>query len=153
MTIAIGSDHVGFGLKQTLVQWLRANNFAVLDVGTNDTTSVDFPDFAQKVAEAVASGACVRGIGICGSGIGVNIAANKVKGIRASVCHDIYSAHQGVEHDDMNILVLGSRIIGEVLAQEIVRTFLHAKFMPEERYVRRVNKIVAIENSCCNKKS
>lgn len=152
MTIAVGSDHVGFALKTSLLNWLQANNYAVLDVGTHSLDSVDYPDFAELVAKEVQSGRCERGILVCGSGVGVNIAANKVKGIRASICHDTYSAHQGVEHDDMNILVLGSRIIGEALAQEILGTFLLAKFMPEERYVRRVNKVLAIENSCCNKK-
>src|SRR5580658_1131434 len=127
--IAIGSDHAGFYLKSFLINWLKANNYDFLDVGTDSLEPVDYPDFAYKVSKAVLS-TCEKGILICGSGVGANIAANKIKGIRASVCHDTYAAHQGVEHDDMNILVLGSRVIGEALAEELVSSFLKAKFTP-----------------------
>ncbi len=147
MKIAIGSDHAGFLMKSFLVDWLKKNQYSVLDLGTDSVDSVDYPDFAKKVADAVVDGSAMRGIVICGSGVGANVAVNKVKGIRGSICHDTYSAHQGVEHDDMNVLVLGGRVIGENLAQEIVGAFLKAKFSPEERYVRRINKILAIEKN------
>lgn len=147
MKIAIGSDHAGFWLKKTLISKIRANGFDVSDLGTNSEEPVDYPDFAKKVADAVVQKTCDRGIVICGSGVGAAIAANKVKGVRASVCHDTYSAHQGVEHDDMNVLVLGSRIIGECLASEIVSSFLGAEFSNEERHLRRLRKVISIENS------
>lgn len=147
MTLAIGSDHAGFSLKEAIVKKLLADGLNVIDVGTHNLDPVDYPDFAKKVADAVVDKTADKGIVICGSGVGATIAANKVKGIRASVCHDTYSAHQGVEHDDMNVLVLGSRIIGEALAFEIVSAFLGAKFSQEERHVRRLNKVITIENS------
>lgn len=147
MKIAIGSDHAGFGLKETIVKQLSDKAFVVTDVGTDSLAPVDYPDFAKKVADLVATQACRRGIVICGSGVGASIAANKVKGVRASVCHDTYSAHQGVEHDDMNVLVLGARIIGEALAHEIVSSFLSAQFSQEERHLRRLQKVLSIENS------
>lgn len=147
MKIAIGSDHAGFLMKSFLVDWLKKSHYEIFDVGTDGLAPVDYPDFSKKVADAVATGLAERGIVICGSGVGANVAVNKVKGIRGSICHDTYSAHQGVEHDDMNVLVLGGRVIGENLAQEIVNTFLKAKFSPEERYVRRINKILAIEKN------
>jgi RpiB/LacA/LacB family sugar-phosphate isomerase len=145
MKVAIGSDHAGFLLKSSLIDWLIANKYDFLDVGTDSLEPVDYPDFAFKVAQAITDKTCQRGILICGSGVGANFAANKVKGIRASVCHDTYSAHQGVEHDDMNILVLGARIIGTALAEELVKTFLQAQFMPLERFVRRINKVLEKE--------
>jgi RpiB/LacA/LacB family sugar-phosphate isomerase len=144
MKIAIGSDHAGFLLKEIVKDYLLAKKFQVIDMGTHSADMVDYPDFALKVADEVVKN-CERGILICGSGVGVNIAANKVRGIRASVCHDTYSARQGVEHDDMNILVLGARIVGEALALELVKTFLSATFCNDERHVRRVDKIKAIE--------
>lgn len=145
MKVAIGSDHAGFALKTWITNKLLAKNFEIFDMGTTSFDPVDYPDYAHKVAQKIVDGSCERGIVICGSGVGANIAANKVRGIRASVCHDTYSAHQGVEHDDMNILVLGSRIIGEALAEDLVMTFLNATFSKEERHVRRINKIKALE--------
>lgn len=147
MKIAIGSDHAGFFLKQALLKKLIADGYDVTDVGTHNTDAVDYPDFAKAVADAIARKNSDKGIVICGSGVGASIAANKVKGVRASVCHDTYSAHQGVEHDDMNVLVLGARIIGEALAHEIVDAFLAARFSQEDRHVRRLNKVIAMENT------
>lgn len=147
MNIAIGSDHAGFSLKSAIVEKLRASNINVIDVGTNSEEPVDYPDFAKKVADELTAKSCNKGIVICGSGVGASITANKIKGIRASVCHDTYSAHQGVEHDDMNVLVLGARIIGVALAHEIVDAFLHAGFSREERHLRRLEKVLSIENS------
>jgi ribose 5-phosphate isomerase B len=144
--ILIACDHAGFPLKQVLIVYLRSLSYEVKDLGTNSPISVDYPDYAEKLALEVKKGWAPKGILICGSGVGASIAANKVKGIRAAICHDTYSAHQGVEHDDMNILVLGARVIGERLAEELVAAFLNAKFMDkEERFVRRVEKISKIE--------
>ncbi|MEP7274662.1 MAG: ribose 5-phosphate isomerase B [Acidobacteriota bacterium] len=145
MRIAIGSDHAGFELKNQAVGWLRALGEDVLDMGTDSTEPVDYPDFAEAVGIAVRDGRAARGIVICGSGVGASVAANKVRGIRAALCHDTYSAHQGVEHDDMNILVLGSRVIGTELARELIRAYLAAVFSGEERHVRRLAKVAAIE--------
>lgn len=145
MRIAIGSDHAGFELKQHLITYLEQTGHSVLDLGTDSTKPVDYPDYAEKVADAVVAGKVERGIVICGSGVGASVAANKIPGIRAGICHDSYSAHQGVEHDDMNVLVLGARIIGIELAKEIVRTFLGARFSNQERHIRRLNKVKAIE--------
>lgn len=147
MKVAIGCDHAGFLLKESLKKTLVAHNIDVMDVGTTSLDAVDYPDFAKKVAFLVAKQKCDRGVMICGSGVGACIASNKIIGARASVCHDTYSAHQGVEHDDMNILVLGSRIIGQCLAQEILNAFIGAKFSNEERHLRRLNKVLAIEKS------
>src|SRR3982074_2506575 len=145
MTIVIGSDHAGFELKQQLIPVIKALGHEVLDVGTDSTAAVDYPDFAAKVGRAVWDGGAERGVLICGSGVGASVAVNKMHGIRGGICHDTYSAHQGVEHDDMNVLVLGSRIIGEKLAEEVVKNFLNAKFTEEERHLRRLNKVKAIE--------
>lgn len=146
MKVAIGSDHAGYELKNTIIKFLTDKKIETIDVGTDRSDiSVDYPDFAQKVSEKILNSDAIRGIIICGSGIGASIAANKVKGIRAGVCHDTYSAHQGVEHDDMNVLCLGSRIVGEELAKEIVISFLNASFSNEERHIRRLNKIKRIE--------
>ena len=145
MRIAIGADHAGFALKQKLVDYLHELGHAVIDLGTMNQDPVDYPDYAEAVAKAVLQGQAERGVLICGSGVGASVAANKLPGIRAAVCHDTYSARQGVEHDDMNILVFGARIIGEELARELVRAFLPAKFTAEERHVRRVGKIKALE--------
>lgn len=146
MTIAIGSDHAGYHLKKIVIDYLKSKGYNVVDVGTdNPQIKSDYPDFAKKVSEEILSGNAEKGIVICGSGVGAAIAANKIKGIRASVCHDTYSAHQGVEHDDMNVLCMGAKIIGENLAIEIIEVFLKAKFIKEERYIRRLNKIKAIE--------
>jgi RpiB/LacA/LacB family sugar-phosphate isomerase len=145
--VALASDHAGFMLKGSLRAYMMNKGYDILDLGCLSEAPVDYPDFAKLVADAVISKTCYRGIVLCGSGVGATVAANKVKGIRASVCHDTYSAHQGVEHDDMNILVLGARIIGESLAFEIVDAFLSARFSNEERHVRRLQKILALENS------
>lgn len=145
MRIALAADHAGFLLKEALRVHILHRGLDVLDLGCTSQAPVDYPDFAKLAADAVASKTCQRGIVLCGSGVGASVAANKIKGIRASVCHDTYSAHQGVEHDDMNILVLGARIIGEALACEIVDAFLMARFSNEERHVRRLQKIVALE--------
>jgi len=143
--IVLGSDHAGFEMKQELAAFVRSLGHEVLDVGTNGTAPVDYPDFAEAVGMAIRSGQADRGILICGSGVGASVAANKIPGIRAGLSHDSYSAHQGVEHDDMNILVLGSRIIAGELAHDLVRIYLAAKFSGEERHVRRLSKIRGIE--------
>ncbi|NDJ78470.1 MAG: ribose 5-phosphate isomerase B [Chloroflexi bacterium] len=147
MKIAIGSDHAGYPLKAAVVEYLRAQGHDVSDLGTdNADVSVDYPDFAERVAEHVVDGAAERGIVVCGSGVGASIAANKVPGAYAALCHDTYSAHQGVEHDNMNVLCVGSRIIGPALAHEIVEAFVNATFeSDQERHVRRHNKVRAIE--------
>ena len=145
MRIAIGADHAGFQLKQDLGAYLRELGHEVIDLGTSNTDPVDYPDFAEAVGKTVLEGRAERGVLICGSGVGASVAANKIPGIRAAVCHDTYSARQGVEHDDMNVLVLGARIIGSELARELVRNFLAAKFTHEERHVRRLGKINALE--------
>jgi RpiB/LacA/LacB family sugar-phosphate isomerase len=145
MKIAVGSDHAGFVLKQDVATLLRKDGHAVVDVGTDSTAPVDYPDFAEAVSQAVLDGRAERAVLICGSGVGASVAANKLPGIRAAICHDIYSAHQGVEHDDMNVLVLGGRIIGPALVPELVRAFVAAQFTSEERHVRRLAKVKAIE--------
>jgi ribose 5-phosphate isomerase B len=143
--IAIAGDHAGFDMKCDLAEILRGQGHDVLDLGTHSTAAVDYPDCAQSVADALTGGRADRGIIVCGSGAGVSIAANKVPGIRAAVVHDTYTAHQAVEHDDMNVLCLGARVIGPALAQELVATFLRARFSGEERHQRRLNKILAME--------
>lgn len=145
MRIAIGSDHAGFDMKVGLLKHLGELGHEIVDVGTNSTAPVDYPDFAEAVGKAVLEGRAERGVLICGSGVGASVAANKLRGIRAGLCHDTYSAHQGVEHDDMNVLVLGSRVIGPVLAQDLVTAYLGAKFTNEERHVRRLGKVKALE--------
>jgi RpiB/LacA/LacB family sugar-phosphate isomerase len=146
MKLAIGSDHAGFELKTELAAYLGGLGHDVLDVGTYNTDSVDYADFAVKVGEAVLSRSKTeRGVLICGSGIGASVAANKLVGVRAGLCHDTYSAHQGVEHDDMNVIVLGARVVGIAIAQELVAAFVNAAFTNEERHVRRLNKVRAIE--------
>src|SRR5713101_6686777 len=146
MRITIGSDHAGFELKKLLIDYLQKCGHQLKDVGTNSTQPVDYPDFAEAVGLSVLRGDSERGILICGSGVGASVAANKIPGIRAGVCHDTYSAHQGVEHDDLNVLVLGSRVIGTELAHELVRNFLAATFSGEERHVRRLAKVKNLEN-------
>src|SRR3954463_9331587 len=145
MRIVIGSDHAGFELKEQMIMYLFELGHQLTDVGTRDITPVDYPDYAEAVGVALREGRAERGVIICGSGVGASVAANKLPGIRAGLCHDTYSAHQGVEHDDMNVLVLGARIIGTELARELVRNFLAAKFTNEERHVRRLGKIFALE--------
>lgn len=146
MIFAIASDHAGFELKQWLAAELRKAGHIPLDLGTHDTTAVDYPDYARALGAAVIKGDAERGILVCGSGIGACVAANKIKGIRAGVCHDTYSGHQGVEHDDMNVLCLGARVIGPAPALEIAMAFLGAKFTREERHLRRLKKVLDIES-------
>ena len=144
--IALGADHAGYALKSELLPWLKEQDYDVMDVGAHYADSEDdYPDFAQAVAEAVTSGQAMRGILICGSGVGAAIAANKVLGARACLCHDTYSAHQGVEHDDMNVLCLGARVIGAELARELITVFLSASFTGEGRHRRRLDKVLALE--------
>ncbi len=147
MKIAIASDHAGFPLKEEMRPFIEGLGHEVLDLGAYKVEPRDdYPDFAEAVGKALAAGQAERGILICGSGVGVCVAANKMPGVRACVCHDSYSAHQGVEHDDMNALVLGARIIGGSLAYDLIKTYLDAKFQgTEERLMRRLNKVKAIE--------
>jgi RpiB/LacA/LacB family sugar-phosphate isomerase len=145
MRLVVGSDHAGFELKQGIAAALRGLGHEVIDVGTDSLAPVDYPDYAEAVGRAVAEGRGERGILFCGSGVGASVAANKIRGVRAAVCHDTYSAHQGVEHDDMNVLVLGGRIIGPALAGDLVRAFLGASFSGEERHLRRLQKVKALE--------
>ena len=146
MKLAIASDHAGFELKKAVLEHLKDTKWDVTDLGAYDTKPSDYPDFAVLVGDALRDGRADRGILICGSGVGVSVAANKIPGIRAGICHDTYSAHQGVEHDDMNVLVLGARVVGVALAQEAVDAYLKATFTNQERHVRRLNKIKAIES-------
>ena len=145
MKVALAADHAGVTLKDWLLGELVALGYDVMDLGAADVAPSDYPDFARTLGRAVTSGEAQRGILVCGSGVGASVAANKIKGIRAGLCHDTYSAHQGVEHDDMNVLCLGSRVIGMAMALELARTFLGAQFSYEERHVRRVKKILDIE--------
>jgi RpiB/LacA/LacB family sugar-phosphate isomerase len=145
MKVAVGADHAGYALKQELIPSLGALGHEVTDLGTGSTQPVDYPDIAESVGRAVLEGAVERGVLICGSGVGASVAANKLAGVRAGLCHDSYSAHQGVEHDDMNVLVLGARVIGVELARELARVFLAARFSHEERHERRLGKIRALE--------
>jgi RpiB/LacA/LacB family sugar-phosphate isomerase len=145
MKVVIGSDHAGFRLKNAMGDVIRSLSHAVLDVGAFNENPSDYPDFAEAVGRAVLDGRAERGVLICGSGIGASVAANKLIGIRAGICHDTYSGHQGVEHDNMNVLVMGSRVVGEKLAEDVVRAFLVARFTNEERHVRRLAKVDALE--------
>ncbi len=145
MKIGVAVDHAGFPLKARVIEVIQALGHEALDLGTNSIAPVDYPDYAQALGEAVIAGRCDRGVLLCGSGVGASVAACKLRGIRAAVCHDTYSAHQGVEHDDMNILVLGARIIGPELVPELVGAFLRATFSHEERHVRRLAKVAALE--------
>ena len=146
MRVAVGVDHRGFGIKDKLIALLADAGHEVLDLGTDSDASVDYPDFAAAVGQAIVDSEADRGIVVCGSGVGACVAANKIPGVRAGICHDTYSAHQGVEHDDMNLLCLGSEIVGMSLIAEIVPSFLNAGFADsEERYVRRLHKVQALE--------
>ena len=145
LAIWIAADHAGFPLKDAVVSFVRELGHDPLDFGTDSTSAVDYPDFARMVAASVAAGQCERGIVVCGSGVGASVAANKVPGARAALCHDTFSARQGVEDDDLNVLCLGARVIGPSLAQEILRAFLNARFSKADRHVRRLNKVLAIE--------
>jgi RpiB/LacA/LacB family sugar-phosphate isomerase len=145
MKIVIGSDHAGFQLKESMGTLLRSLGHDVLDIGAFNEEPSDYPDFAEAVGKAILDKRAERGVLICGSGVGASVAANKLIGIRAAVCHDTYSAHQGVEHDEMNVLVLGSRVIGEKLAEDLVKAYIAAVFSNEARHVRRLNKVRALE--------
>jgi ribose 5-phosphate isomerase B len=147
MTVAIASDHAGFDMKKLLVERLAGEGFAMVDLGSHDPSPSDYPDHARAVGAALREGKAKRGILVCGSGVGACIAANKIKGVRAGVCHDAYSARQGVEHDDMNVLCLGARVIGSSLALDIAKLFLRAAFTGEDRHLRRVRKILEIEKT------
>ena len=148
LILALGADHAGFTLKEELLPWLQGLGYQVEDIGAYSLDpDDDFPDFAHPVAQMVASGQAWRGLLICGSGVGACVVANKVPGVRACVCHDTYSARQGVEHDDMNVLCLGARIVGVELARELVTAFLNAKFIGQGRYQRRLDKVLSVERS------
>ena len=147
MKIAVAADHNGYDLKNLIYNLMSDAGHEVTDVGPHEVDPLDdYPDYAKPLAEGVSTGKYERGIMICGSGVGASVAANKVKGIRAAVCHDIYSAHQGVEHDDMNVLCLGSRIVGLEVAKELVKAFLDAEYTHEERHQRRLEKVISMEN-------
>lgn len=145
MKIAVAADHAGFPLKAPLIEMLRAAGHHVFDLGAHNTTPVDYPDYAEAVGRAVQSGQADRGLVICGSGVGASVAANKLRGVRAGLCHDTYSARQCVEHDDVNVLCIGARVIGVELAREVVRAFVGARFSGEERHARRLEKVLALE--------
>ena len=151
MKIAVATDHAGFPLKNVVLEAVRATGHEALDLGTNSTEAVDYPDFAEKIGRAIQSGDAERGVLLCGSGVGASIAANKMKGVYAAVCHDTYSAHQGVEHDRMNVLCMGGRVIGPEVVREIVEAFLRARFIGndpgQERHKRRVGKVKRIEEA------
>jgi len=144
--IVIGSDHAGVALKEDIAAYIRRLGHQVVDVGTHGTEAVDYPDYAEAVSTVLIDGTADRGVLICGSGVGASVAANKLPGIRAGLCHDTYSAHQGVEHDNMNVLVLGGRVIGPALAHELVTAYLAAEFTGEERHRRRLQKVAALEH-------
>ncbi len=145
MKIAIGGDHAGFPLKTELIPLIIEMGHEVIDCGTDSTAPVDYPDYSRAVGELVRDGAVDRGIVVCGSGAGATVAANKINGVRAALAHDHYSAHQCVEHDDVNVLTMGSRVVGTAIASEVTRAFLNAQFSGEERHVRRLHKVMEIE--------
>jgi ribose 5-phosphate isomerase B len=145
MRLVVGGDHAGFPLKGPVVETLRSWGHEVTDVGTDSSDPVDFPDIAELVCEAVRKGDAERGIMVCGTGVGAAIAANKFRGIRAALCHDVYSAHQSVEHDDVNVLCIGAQIVGDKLAFDLVRAYLEAEHSPDEEFRRRVAKLAELE--------
>ncbi len=147
MKIALACDHGGYPLKLIVKESILAMGHTVIDIDIENTPTDDYPDFAEKLGLAITKGEAQRGILICGSGVGASIAANKIKGVYAAVCHDTYSAHQGVEHDRMNVLCLGARVIGSELAKELAKAFIDAQFSDEKRHIRRVNKVYKIEKS------
>ena len=148
MKIALGTDHAGFEIKEEIKSFLTSSNIDFVDLGASEFDALDdYPDFAKNVGYSIRNGEAQKGIIICGSGVGASITANKIKGVRAGLCHDGYSAHQGVEHDDMNVLCIGSRIIGIELIKEIIISFINAKFSAEERHSRRLQKLLDIEAS------
>jgi RpiB/LacA/LacB family sugar-phosphate isomerase len=147
MRIAVGADHAGYPLKVDLVRFLEEQGHEVTDLGTHSTDPVDFPEYARQVGQAVQLGKADRGVLVCGSGVGACVAANKLRGIRAALCHDTYTAHQGVEHDDVNVLCLGGRVVGPALAYDILRSWLAARYIGAGRHKRRVDQIIEIERS------
>lgn len=148
MRIAIGTDHAGFPLRETVLRVIGETGNDALDLGAHEYEATDdYPDRAAPVADAVASGRADRGIVVCGSGIGASITANKYRGVRASVCHDAFSAAQGVEHDDMNVLCIGARVIGTAIAESVIKSFIDADLVEEPRFLRRLDKLIAIENA------
>jgi ribose 5-phosphate isomerase B len=151
MKIAVAFDHRGVHLRDTVLGLLRGDGHEIVDLGTDtDAVRIDYPDKAREIGEAVTQGDAERGVLVCGSGVGASVAASKMRGIRAAICHDVYSAHQGVEHDDMNVLCLGSEVVGPSLAADLVRTFLGARFDGGERYVERLRKVEAMERQMSN---
>ncbi|MCA1924281.1 ribose 5-phosphate isomerase B [Buttiauxella noackiae] len=147
MQIVIGSDHAGFHLKQELSQWLRQCGYELEDIGSHDPEPVDFPDISYALCSKVREGNGKRGILVCGTGVGAVIASNKVKGIRAAVCHDVHSAHQSVEHDDVNVMCIGAQIVGPWLARDLIAAFLEAEFVQDADFIRRVEKLSQLEQS------
>lgn len=145
MQIVIGSDHAGFHLKQELVNWLKQSGYQVTDIGSHNPEPVDFPDIAATLCNKVREGTHQRGILVCGTGVGAVIASNKIKGIRAAVCHDVHSAHQSVEHDDVNVMCLGAQIVGSWLARDLIESFLKAEFVQDVDFIRRVEKLAQLE--------
>jgi ribose 5-phosphate isomerase B len=145
MKIAVGADHAGFPLKAEVLEVVREMGHEAIDLGTHSTEPVDYPDIARAVGLAIQEGRAERGVLLCGSGVGASVAASKMRGVRSAVCHDTYSAHQGVEHDDMNVLALGARVIGQQLALELVAAFVRARYTREERHERRLRKVAALE--------
>ncbi|HLY94918.1 MAG TPA: RpiB/LacA/LacB family sugar-phosphate isomerase [Gaiellaceae bacterium] len=151
MQVAVAFDHRGVHLREALLDVLGADGHTIVDLGTDtDKVRIDYPDKARETGEAILDGRAERGVLVCGSGVGAAVAACKMAGIRAAICHDVYSAHQGVEHDDMNVLCLGSEVIGPSLAADLVRTFLAARFAGDERYVERLKKVEAMERKMSN---
>ena len=153
MKVALATDHAGFQMKGEVAPWLQEQGYQVLDLGAfSHEPADDYPDFAEAVGQAVVSGKAERGILVCGSGVGASVAANKVPGVRACLCHDVYSAHQGVEHDDINLLCLGARVVGIELVKDLAMAFLSARFTGEERHRRRLGKVAAIEGRALQRK-
>jgi len=151
MKLAVGGDHAGFPLKGAVIHFLRAQGHAVEDFGTHSPDPVDFPDIARLVCDAVRRGTAERGIMVCGTGVGACIAANKIPGIRAALCHDTYSAHQCVEHDDVNVLCVGAWIVGIRVVEEVLRAFLSAQFSTDEEFRRRVQKLTVLEQEAARR--
>lgn len=149
-TIAIGADHAGFPLKKTVVDYLKGAGFSILDHGTNSEEPCDYPDFAIAVGESIKDGKADMGVVLCGSGVGASVAANKVPGVRAGLCHDTFSARQGREDDDTNVLCMGARVVGQSLALEILKAFVNAEFSGADRHVRRLNKVISVEKRYMN---
>jgi ribose 5-phosphate isomerase B len=151
VNVAVAFDHRGVHLREKLLEALRADGHEIVDLGTDtDAVRIDYPEKAQEIGDSILDGRAERGILVCGSGVGASVAASKIAGIRAAVCHDVYSAHQGVEHDDMNVLCLGSEVVGPSLAADLLRAFLAARFNGGERYVERLRKIEAMERAMAN---